>query len=208
MTAQDFLSANKDRFLDELFDLLRIPSISADPAYKKDVIPRAESVADHLRKAGANRVEVMQTPGYPVVYGERIVDPALPTVLVYGHYDVQPPDPLDLWTSPAFEPVIRKTELHPEGAIFARGACDDKGQMFMHVKALEAMVQSGDQPVNLKFVIEGEEEVGSDHLDDFLEQNKDLLAADVVLVNDMASLPTTSPASPPACAAWVMSRSR
>ena len=184
MTAQDFLSANKDRFLDELFDLLRIPSISADPAYKEDVIRCAESVADHLRKAGANRVEVMQTPGYPVVYGERIVDPALPTVLVYGHYDVQPPDPLDLWTSPAFEPVIRKTELHPEGAIFARGACDDKGQMFMHVKALEAMVQSGDQPVNLKFVIEGEEEVGSDHLDDFLEQNKDLLAADVVLVSD------------------------
>ena len=184
MTAQDFLSANKDRFLDELFDLLRIPSISADPAYKEDVIRCAESVADHLRKAGADRVEIMQTPGYPVVYGERIVDPALPTVLVYGHYDVQPPDPLDLWTSPAFEPVIRKTELHPEGAIFARGACDDKGQMFMHVKALEAMVQSGDQPVNLKFVIEGEEEVGSDHLDDFLEQNKDLLAADVVLVSD------------------------
>ncbi len=177
MTAQDFLHANKDRFLNELFDLLRIPSISADPAYKDDVIRCAESVADHLRKAGADRVEVMGTPGYPVVYGERIVDPALPTVLVYGHYDVQPPDPLDLWTSPAFEPVIRKTELHPEGAIFARGACDDKGQMFMHVKALEAMVQSGDQPVNLKFVIEGEEEVGSDHLDDFLEQNRDLLAA-------------------------------
>ena len=133
MTALDFLNGNKDRFLDELFDLLRIPSISADPAYKDDVIRCAESVADHLRKAGADNVEVMTTPGYPVVYGERIVDPALPTVLVYGHYDVQPPDPLDLWTSPAFEPVIRKTELHPEGAIFARGACDDKGQMFMHV---------------------------------------------------------------------------
>ena len=184
MTAQDFLSANKDRFLDELFDLLRIPSISADPDYKDDVIRCAESVADHLRKAGADRVEVMQTPGYPVVYGERLVDPALPTVLVYGHYDVQPPDPLDLWTSPAFEPVIRKTELHPEGAIFARGACDDKGQMFMHVKALEAMVQAGDQPVNLKFIIEGEEEVGSDHLEEFLIQNKELLAADVVLISD------------------------
>ena len=184
MTAQDFLNGNKDRFLDELFDLLRIPSISADPAYKDDVMRCADSVADHLRKAGADNVEVMTTPGYPVVYGERIVDPALPTVLVYGHYDVQPPDPLDLWTSPAFEPVIRKTELHPEGAIFARGACDDKGQMFMHVKALESMVQAGHQPVNLKFVIEGEEEVGSDHLDEFLEQNKERLAADVVLVSD------------------------
>ena len=159
MTPQDYLAQNKDRFLDELFDLLRIPSISADPAYAGDVMRCAESVADHLRKAGADNVEVMPTPGYPVVYGERIVDPSLPTVLVYGHYDVQPPDPLDLWTSPAFEPVIRKTELHPEGAIFARGACDDKGQMFMHVKALEAMVQSGQQPVNLKFIVEGEEEV-------------------------------------------------
>ena len=184
MTPQDYLAQNKDRFLDELFDLLRIPSISADPAYAGDVMRCAESVADHLRKAGADNVEVMPTPGYPVVYGERIVDPALPTVLVYGHYDVQPPDPLDLWTSPAFEPVIRKTELHPEGAIFARGACDDKGQMFMHIKALEAMVQAGDQPVNLKFIIEGEEEVGSDHLEDFLVQNQELLAADVVLISD------------------------
>lgn len=184
MSPQDYLNQHKDRFLDELFDLLRIPSISADPAYAGDVMRCAESVADHLRKAGADNVEVMATPGYPVVYGERIIDPALPTVLVYGHYDVQPPDPLDLWTTPAFEPVIRKTELHPEGAIFARGACDDKGQMFMHVKALEAMVQTGRQPVNLKFIIEGEEEVGSDHLDAFLEDNRDKLAADLVLVSD------------------------
>ena len=133
MTPQDYLAQNKDRFLDELFDLLRIPSISADPAYAGDVMRCAESVADHLRKAGADNVEVMPTPGYPVVYGERIVDPSLPTVLVYGHYDVQPPDPLDLWTSPAFEPVIRKTELHPEGAIFARGACDvDRYNRFFH----------------------------------------------------------------------------
>ena len=129
-------------------------------------------------------MEVVPTKGYPVVYGEKLVDPTKPTVLVYGHYDVQPADPIDLWDSPAFEPVIKKTELHPEGAIFARGACDDKGQFFMHVKAFEAMVATGQVPCNIKFMIEGEEEVGSVHLEDFLEAHKARLAADVVLVSD------------------------
>jgi acetylornithine deacetylase/succinyl-diaminopimelate desuccinylase-like protein len=184
MTTDQYLTDNKDRFIEELFELLRIPSISANPAYKQDVLDCADAVARSLKAAGAENVEVMRTPGYPVVYGERIIDPALPTVLVYGHYDVQPPDPIDLWTSPPFQPVVRKTDIHPEGAIFARGACDDKGQMFMHVKALEMMVQNNSQPLNLKFIIEGEEEVGSDHLDDFLADNRELLKADLVLVSD------------------------
>jgi len=184
MNASEYLQANRDRFLEELFDLLRIPSVSADPAYAGDVQRCAQSVADHLTKAGATGVEIIPTEGYPVVYGERLVDPAAPTVLVYGHYDVQPADPLELWDSPAFEPVIKKTELHPEGAIFARGACDDKGQFFMHVKALEVMAQTGGLACNIKFMIEGEEEVGSAHLEPFLEAHKERLAADIVLVSD------------------------
>lgn len=184
MTTNDFIQENRDRFLQELFDLLRIPSVSADPAFAGDVRRCAESVADALRQAGASGVELIDTEGFPVVYGERLVDPAAPTVLVYGHYDVQPADPIDLWTTPAFEPEIRKTDLHPEGAIFARGACDDKGQMFMHVKALEAMVASDALPCNVKFMIEGEEEVGSAHLEPFLETHKEKLAADIVLVSD------------------------
>jgi acetylornithine deacetylase/succinyl-diaminopimelate desuccinylase-like protein len=139
---QSYIKENKERFLNELLDLLRIPSVSADPAYSKDVHATADSIADHLRKIGIDAVEVCQTAGYPVVYGEKIIDPSKPTVLVYGHYDVQPADPLELWTSPPFEPVVKTTPIHPEGAIFARGACDDKGQMFMHVKAVEAMIKS------------------------------------------------------------------
>ena len=193
MTTEHYLSDHKDRFLEELLEILRIPSISADPAYKSDVLRCADAVADSLRKAGAQKVQVISTPGYPVVYGERIVDPSLPTVLVYGHYDVQPPDPIDLWTSPPFDPVIRKTEIHPEGAIFARGACDDKGQMFMHVKALEMMVETGEQPLNLKFIVEGEEEVGSDHLDDFLSDHRELLTADLVLVSDTGIIANDTP---------------
>ena len=179
-----YIDANRDRFLEELFDLLRIPSVSADPAFAPDVLRCAENVAMNLKAAGADNVEIIATEGYPVVFGERHVSPDLPTVLVYGHYDVQPADPLELWDSPAFEPILKKTDLHPEGAIFARGACDDKGQFFMHVKAFEAMVQSNALACNVKFMIEGEEEVGSAHLEPFLETHKEKLAADIVLVSD------------------------
>ena len=151
-----YFQENKQRHLDELLDLLRIPSVSADPKFKNDVRRMAEATADHLRKAGADQVEVFETLGHPIVYGEKIIHPKKPTVLVYGHYDVQPADPLELWESPPFEPVIRKTRLHPEGAIFARGACDDKGQFFMHVKAFEAMLVNDKLPCNVKFMIEGE----------------------------------------------------
>ena len=153
----------------------------------------AEAVAASLTQAGASNVKVMATPGHPIVFGEYIVNPNSPTVLVYGHYDVQPADPIELWDNPAFEPIIKKTDIHPEGAIFARGSCDDKGQMFMHVKALEAMVASGDVPCNIKFIIEGEEEVGSDNLDDFLEQHKEKLSADVVLVSDTGIIANDTP---------------
>ncbi|MDD3771782.1 MAG: M20/M25/M40 family metallo-hydrolase, partial [Weeksellaceae bacterium] len=136
---QKFISENKQRFLDELIELLKIPSVSADPAYNQDVLNTADKVAEFLHSAGADNVEVCETAGYPVVYGEKIINPELPTVLVYGHYDVQPADPMELWESGPFEPVIKKTEIHPDGAIFARGSADDKGQFFMHVKAFEAM---------------------------------------------------------------------
>ncbi|UCE94761.1 MAG: M20/M25/M40 family metallo-hydrolase, partial [Flavobacteriaceae bacterium] len=136
-----YIDQNKDRFIEELLQLLKIPSVSADKSFEKDVLDTAEAVKNHLQQAGCNKVEICETPGYPIVFGEHNVDPNLPTVLVYGHYDVQPPDPIDLWESPPFEPVIKTTDLHPEGAIFARGACDDKGQMFMHVKAFEIMMK-------------------------------------------------------------------
>ena len=181
---QPYIESNRDRFLEELFELLRIPSVSADPAFAGDVQKCAELVAKQLEAAGGENVEIIPTEGYPVVYGEKMVAPDAPTVLVYGHYDVQPADPLELWDAPAFEPVIKKTDLHPEGAIFARGACDDKGQFFMHVKALEAMVQSNALHCNVKFMIEGEEEVGSEHLDAFLETHREKIAADIVLVSD------------------------
>jgi acetylornithine deacetylase/succinyl-diaminopimelate desuccinylase-like protein len=179
-----FIQDNKDRFLNELLDLLKIPSISADSAYAGDVKAMAEALAAKLKEAGADNVEVLPTEGHPMVYGEKIIDSNLPTVLVYGHYDVQPPDPLDLWDSPPFEPVIKKTEIHPEGAIFARGACDDKGQMYMQVKAFEAMNKTGELPCNVKFIIEGEEEVGSENLEDFVKEYKERLSADVILVSD------------------------
>jgi len=179
-----YIEANKDRFLNELIDLLKIPSISADSAYKKDVLKTAEVIKLSLEKAGCDVVEICETEGYPIVYGEKIIDKNLPTVLVYGHYDVQPPDPLDLWNSPPFEPVIEKTELHPEGAIFARGACDDKGQMYMHVKALEYMTSQNQLPCNVKFMIEGEEEVGSENLGHFVKANREKLENDVILISD------------------------
>ncbi len=190
---QAYIQENKQRFLDELLELLRIPSVSADPAYKKDVLNTAEKVAAFLQNAGADNVELCPTDGYPIVYGEKLIDPNKPTVLVYGHYDVQPPDPLDLWTSPPFEPVIKKTDIHPEGAIFARGACDDKGQMFMHVKAFEAMWKSGELPCNVKFMIEGEEEVGSNNLGPFCIANKERLKADVVLISDTSMIANDTP---------------
>ena len=127
-TIQSYIEKNKQRFINELVDLLKIPSVSADPAYNQDVLNTADTVKKSLEKAGCDKVEICETPGYPIVYGEKIIDPNLPTVLVYGHYDVQPADPIDLWTSPPFEPIIKKTDIHPEGAIFARGACDDKGK--------------------------------------------------------------------------------
>lgn len=183
-SAKPYIEKNKQRFLDELIELLKIPSISADSAYKKDVIKTAEAVKKSLEKAGCDSVEICETPGYPIVYGEKIIDKKLPTILVYGHYDVQPPDPLDLWESPPFEPVIKKTKLHPEGAIFARGSCDDKGQMYMHVKALEYMTSTNQLPCNVKFMIEGEEEVGSKSLEGFVAKNKKKLANDVILISD------------------------
>ena len=183
-SAKTYIEKNKERFLDELIELLKIPSISADSAYKKDVLKTAEAVKKQLAKAGCDSVEICETPGYPIVYGEKIIDKKLPTILVYGHYDVQPPDPLNLWDSPPFEPVIKKTKLHPEGAIFARGSCDDKGQMYMHVKALEYMTKTDQLPCNVKFMIEGEEEVGSSSLGWFVSKNKKKLANDVILISD------------------------
>ncbi len=179
-----YIEEHGERFLQELFDLLRIPSVSADPAYAADVQRAAEWIAENMRQIGLDAVEVLPTPGHPIVYGEKIISPNAPTVLVYGHYDVQPADPLDLWDSPPFEPVIKKTDIHPDGAIFARGACDDKGQMFLHIKAFEAMWQTGELPCNVKFMIEGEEEVGSEHLGLFCKENSEKLSCDVILISD------------------------
>lgn len=190
---QKYIQNNKDKFLNELLDLLRIPSVSADPAYSEHVHKTAAWIADSLTRAGADNVEVCQTAGYPIVYADKIIDVSLPTVIVYGHYDVQPADPLELWDSPAFEPVIKKTNIHPAGAIFARGACDDKGQMFMHIKAFEAMVAAGELPCNVKFMIEGEEEVGSSNLGIFVKENREKLKADVILVSDTGMLSNENP---------------
>ena len=190
---QKYITENKQRFVDELIDLLKIPSISANPDYSNDVNKTAEMVAARLKDAGAENIEVCQTAGYPIVYGDKMIDSSLPTILVYGHYDVQPADPIDLWESPAFEPVIKKTEIHPEGAIFARGACDDKGQMYMHVKAFEAMMNANELPCNVKFMIEGEEEVGSENLGIFVQNNHARLKADVILVSDTGMLANDVP---------------
>lgn len=188
-----FIEQNKQRFLDELIELLKIPSVSADPAFNQDVLNTADKVAEFLKAAGADEVEVCETSGYPVVYGEKIIDENLPTVLVYGHYDVQPADPIDLWESGPFEPVIKKTKIHPEGAIFARGAADDKGQFFMHVKAFEAMMQTNQLPCNVKFMIEGEEEVGSSSLGEFVRQNKEKLKNDIILISDTEIISNDQP---------------
>lgn len=182
-----YIEENKQRFIDELFELLRFPSVSADPKFKNDVLKTADYIAEKLRAAGAEKVEVCPTAGYPIVYGEKIVDASRPTVLVYGHYDVQPADPLELWTSPPFDPVIK------DGKIFARGACDDKGQFYMHVKAFELMMKLNMLPCNIKFMIEGEEEVGSSNLDEFVKENKERLKADVVLISDTAMISLDTP---------------
>lgn len=182
-----YFEANKQRFLDELLDLLRIPSISADSAYKEDVARCAEAVKQYMLEAGVDRAEIYPTQGHPIVYGEKIIDPSLPTVLVYGHYDVQPADPLDLWDSPPFEPVIK------DGKIYARGACDDKGQFFMHIKAFEIMNKTNTLHCNVKMMIEGEEEVGSNNLEQFLKDHKDMLKADVVLVSDTSMISMEHP---------------
>lgn len=190
---QSYIKANQPRFLEELFDLLRIKSVSAKPAHDADVRLCAEMVAAHLTAAGAENVKIHETPKHPIVTGEKFVSKDAPTVLVYGHYDVQPSDPDNLWDSPAFEPEIRKTEIHPAGAIFARGSCDDKGQTFMHVKAFEAMVKCGALPCNIKFCIEGEEEIGSPSFRPFVENHKDLLACDVVLCSDTGIINNETP---------------
>jgi len=182
-----YLENNKERFLHELLDLLRIPSISADVKYSGEVNRAAEFVKQQLVAAGADKVEICPTKGYPIVYGEKIIDAKLPTVLVYGHYDVQPADPIDLWNSPPFEPVIK------DGNIYARGACDDKGQMYMHVKAFEMMLRNNVLPCNVKFMIEGEEEVGSVNLESFAVSNKDRLKSDVVLISDTSMLSNDIP---------------
>lgn len=184
---KSYIDQNKDRFIEELFELLRIPSVSADPKYKDDVLRTAEVVKQSLEKAGADNCRLVSTDGFPVVYGEKIIDPAKPTVLIYGHYDVQPAEPLELWVSGAFEPEIR------DGYIYARGSADDKGQFFMHVKAFELMMKTGSLPCNIKFMIEGEEEVGSANLAPFLQQNKDLLEADVILISDTSMIANDVP---------------
>ncbi|MEC5147191.1 dipeptidase [Chitinophaga sp. 212800010-3] len=184
---KDYQAKNKDRFLDELLALLRIPSVSADSRFNEDTRKCAEAVKKHLEEAGAEKVEVCQTAGHPIVYGEKIIDPSLPTVLVYGHYDVQPADPLELWHSGPFEPVIK------DGNIYARGSADDKGQFYMHVKAFETMHQTNTLPCNIKFMIEGEEEVGSANLGIFLKENKERLKADVVLISDTSMISLENP---------------
>lgn len=192
-TIKSYIGNHKNRFVEELIELLKIPSISADSAYKKDILLTADFVLESLKKAGCDHVELFETPGNPIVYGEKIIDKNLPTVLVYGHYDVQPADPIDLWNSPPFEPVIKTTAIHPEGAIFARGACDDKGQMYMHIKAFEFMIAEGNLPCNVKFMIEGEEEVGSKNLSWFVPRHKEKLANDVILISDTGMIANDIP---------------
>ncbi|MCC3155611.1 dipeptidase [Hymenobacter sp. 15J16-1T3B] len=182
-----FLTQNQDRFLSELLEWLRIPSVSADPKFHGDVLKAAEYLKMRLEEVGLDNVELCQTAGNPIVYGEKLIDPKLPTVLVYGHYDVQPADPYELWTSGPFDPVIK------DGKIYARGACDDKGQVYMHVKAFEVLNQNGGLPCNVKVMIEGEEEVGSNNLGIFVNANKEKLKADVVLLSDTGIIANDTP---------------
>ena len=190
---KSYVDQNKERFINELIELLKIPSISADSAFRQDIINTAKAIKKALGNAGCSHVELCETPGNPIIYGEKIIDKNLPTVLVYGHYDVQPPDPLNLWDSPPFEPIVKKTEIHPDGAIFARGSSDDKGQVYMHVKALEYMTANNNLPCNVKFMIEGEEEVGSESLSWFVKNNQEKLSNDVILISDTGMISNTQP---------------
>jgi acetylornithine deacetylase/succinyl-diaminopimelate desuccinylase-like protein len=183
----DFVKTNEKRFLDELFELLKIPSVSADSKYKAEVARAAEFIKASLEKAGADKVEICPTPGHPIVYGEKIIDAKLPTVIVYGHYDVQPADPVNLWDTPPFEPQIR------DGNIYARGSCDDKGQVFMHIKAFESMMKTNTLPCNVRFMIEGEEEVGSSNLGKWVRENKNRLKGDVILISDTSIVANDTP---------------
>jgi acetylornithine deacetylase/succinyl-diaminopimelate desuccinylase-like protein len=187
MNSTSYIEANKDRFISELLDLLRIPSVSADPAFSGDVLRAADYLAQKLRDAGADNVEICPTAGYPIIYGEKLINQDLPTVLVYGHYDVQPADPYELWHSPPFEPIIK------DDKIYARGACDDKGQLYMHIKAFEIMIQQNQLPCNIKFMLEGEEEVGSNNLNTFVQQNKARLQADVIVISDTGMIANDIP---------------
>lgn len=187
MTMQEYIEKNRDRFLNELLDLLRIPSVSADSKFKPDMRKAAEYVRDRIAEAGADRAEIFETEGHPVVYGEKIIDPALPTVLIYGHYDVQPADPYELWNSPPFEPVIKNDR------IYARGACDDKGQFYMHIKALEIMLATGTLACNVKVMIEGEEEIGSSNLGTFVRAHKEMLQCDTILISDTSIIANDVP---------------
>lgn len=184
---KQYIESNKQRFLDELFELLRIPSVSADSRHKGDVRKAAEYLKEKLAAAGVDKIELCETEGHPIIFAEKIIDASLPTIVVYGHYDVQPPDPLDLWTSPPFEPVIKDEK------IYARGSCDDKGQVYMHVKAFEAMMKLNALPCNVKFMIEGEEEVGSNHLGTFVKENKEKLKGDIILISDTSMISLDHP---------------
>ncbi len=184
---QQYHSEHKENYLQELIDFLKIPSVSADPDYKDDILKAVQWLKEKLLQAGADSAEIVDTPGHPILYAEKLIDPKLPTVLVYGHYDVQPPDPLELWSSPPFEPVIKGDR------IYARGACDDKGQLYMHVKAFEAMVATDELPCNVKFIFEGEEEVGSDNLEGFIRTRTEQLKSDVILVSDTSIIANDIP---------------
>ena len=193
MEIKSYIENNKKKFLNELFDLIRIPSISAVKEYKGSVREAAEFLKNQFKNLGLDNCEICETNGHPIVYAEKIKDASLPTVLIYGHYDVQPVDPIELWDSDPFEPIIKKTDIHPEGAIFARGSCDDKGQMYMHLKAIEVLNNTGGVPCNIKFMIEGEEEIGSDNLEIFVKENKEKLKSDIILVSDTGMIDKKTP---------------
>ena len=187
MKSIEHIKSNQQKYLDELFELLRIPSVSADSKFAGDVRKTAEFLKEKFEVAGVDKVEICETAGYPIVYAEKMIDPSKPTILVYGHYDVQPADPYDLWDSPPFEPVIKNDR------IYARGSCDDKGQMYMHVKAFEALNAHNELACNVKFMIEGEEEVGSENLETFVASNHEKLAADVILISDTSMISNDCP---------------
>lgn len=189
----EYLKSHKEDFLKDLFDFLRIPSVSANPAHKEDMMKTVEFLAAKMKIAGAENIEIFPTAGHPVLYADKIIDPELPTIMVYGHYDVQPADPIELWLTEPFEPVIKKTEIHPEGAIFCRGACDDKGQMYMHMAAFQGMMETNELPCNVKFMFEGEEEIGSEHLGQFCKEYTEKLKCDVILIADTSIIDNDTP---------------